>query len=52
MANVILIPDGTAETQTTQLAGDLLVLAAGDTLSVDGASADRKSTRLNSSHYS
>ena len=39
MANVILIPDGTAETQTTQLAGDLLVLAAGDTLSVDGASA-------------
>ncbi len=39
MANVIFIPDGTTETQFTEAAGDLLILAAGDTLSVDGAPA-------------
>lgn len=39
MANVILIPDGTTATQTTEDAGDLLVLGAGETLTVDGATA-------------
>jgi len=39
MANVIPIPDGTTETQTAQLAGDLLILGSGETLTVDGATA-------------
>lgn len=44
MANVILIPDDTTETQFTTDLGDLLVLAAGATLCGDGAPAvDSKS---------
>jgi hypothetical protein len=39
MADVTLIPDGTTETQFTQAAGDLLILAAGDLLNVEGAPA-------------
>jgi len=39
MASVILIPDGSIDTQETVADGDLLILGSGQTLAVDGAPA-------------